>query len=854
MSIVAGTRLGPYEIIAPLGAGGMGEVYRARDTRLDRSVAVKILPAEFANDAQLRARFEREAKTISQLNHPNICTLHDVGDNFLVMELLEGETLGSRIDRGPLLLEQVIRYGIDIARGLDVAHRMGIVHRDLKPGNVMVTKSGAKVLDFGLAKSRDEVSIDYEAATIQRPLTSEGVIIGTFQYMSPEQLEGQHVDHRADIFALGAVLYEMATGRRAFDGKTKTSLIAAIVASQPKPVHELQPLTPAAFEHVISKCLAKDPEDRWQTAHDIATELEWIMEGLGREDAPSRIRAMPWMLATAGLAVALAVAIGAYVLARRSNVEPRMSVAIAMPPRIADYYNHAALSPDGNSVALVAYKNNARSLWVRKLDETEPHALAGTEGAVQPFWSPDGKSIGFFADGKLKRIPATGGPTLVISDRASWANGATWNADGVIVFNGGAVDPLMRVDANGGKAQPLTKLGPRDEAHRWPQFLPDGDHIVFLVDASKTEDHHIQVVSLRDGSVRELMQGVTNAIYSDGNLLYTRAGSLMAQPFDPKKLAFTGDARLIAENVETTWQNHRREFTAARGRLIYRGASPDSQLTWVDRTGRSIGKVGEARHFGVFQIAPDQKHIAVEQLDPDGRGDDLWLIDPDHGQTTRFTFDPASDLEPIWSGDGKRVAFLSMRGGGDVYVAETANPTNLTRVTKVGSTSMGPTSWSSDGEALFVDIQPPNHSEPDIDVFSFATQQLKPFIATSFAEYSGTISPDGSMFAWVSEESGHPEVYVARYPTLAERRQVSSGGAVGPRWRADGHELFFVSLGQQLMAVDPTKDNATPQTLFSISGQSFDVSRDGQRFLVAQPVDDVMKIPLTLVTNWAEHP
>ncbi|HEX3583900.1 MAG TPA: protein kinase, partial [Thermoanaerobaculia bacterium] len=396
MTIVSGTRLGPYEIIAPLGAGGMGEVYRARDTRLDRSVAVKILPAEFANDAQLRARFEREAKTISQLNHPNICTLHDVGDNFLVMELLEGETLATRLDRGPLPLEQVIRYGIDIARALDVAHRQGVVHRDLKPGNVMITKSGAKVLDFGLAKS-SEVSVDYEAATVQRPLTSEGMIIGTFQYMSPEQLEGQHVDQRADIFAFGAVLYEMATGRRAFDGKTKTSLIAAIVAAQPKPVHELQPLTPAAFEHVIAKCLEKDPEDRWQTAHDIASELEWIMEGLGREETPSRLRVTPWIFSTIALAVALIGASAAYITARRPHAEPRMSVSFSLPPKVADYYGQAELSPDGESVVLVAFKNNAHSLWVRRLDENEPHALAGTDGALQPFWSPDGKSIAFFA-------------------------------------------------------------------------------------------------------------------------------------------------------------------------------------------------------------------------------------------------------------------------------------------------------------------------------------------------------------------------------------------------------------------------------------------------------------------------
>ncbi len=850
MTIVSGTRLGPYEIIAPLGAGGMGEVYRARDTRLDRSVAVKILPAEFANDAQLRARFEREAKTISQLNHPNICTLHDVGDNFLVMELLEGETLASRIDRGPLPLEQVIRYGIDIARALDVAHRQGIVHRDLKPGNVMITKSGAKVLDFGLAKS-SEVSVDYEAATIQRPLTSEGMIIGTFQYMSPEQLEGQHIDHRSDIFALGAVLYEMATGRRAFDGKTKTSLIAAIVAAQPTPVHELQPLTPAAFEHVISKCLEKDPEDRWQSAHDIASELEWIMEGLGRTEAAPRARVRPWIFAIAVHASAVALAIAAYALLRHRGVEPRMSVAIAMPPRLADYYGHSALSPDGNSVALAGFKDNAHTLWVRTLDEAEPHALAGTDGAVQPFWSADGKSIGFFADGKLKRIPATGGPTQVICD-APFPNGGTWNAAGVIVFNGGAVDPLMRVDANGGKPRAITKLGPKDEAHRWPQFLPDGDHVVFLVDAGRTEDHHIQVVSLRDGSVHELMQAVTNAVYADpGYLLYTRGGSLLAQPFDAKKLKFTGDARLVAEHIELDWQNHRREFTAAGGRLLYRSVSPDSRLAWVDRAGRSISNVGEARHYGAFQVSPDEKKVMVEQLDADGRGDDLWQIDAERGLTTRFTFDPASDLQPVWSRDGKRVAFLSMRGNGDLFAADVANPSNVTRLTKVASQDVNPTSWSSDGDSLFTDRQLPNHADPDIYVYSFRTQELKPFIATPFNEYSGTISPDGSMFAWVSEESGHPEVYVARYPSLADRRQVSSGGGFGPRWRADGHELFFVSLGSQVMSADLTKENATPQALFAISGQSFDVSRDGQRFLIEQAVDDPAKIPLTLVTNWS---
>jgi Tol biopolymer transport system component len=679
------------------------------------------------------------------------------------------------------------------------------------------------------------------------------MIIGTFQYMSPEQLEGQHVDQRTDIFAFGAVLYEMATGRRAFDGKTKTSLIAAIVAAQPKPVHELQPLTPAAFEHVISKCLAKDPEDRWQTAHDIATELEWIMEGLGREDAPSRVRVTPWIFATTALAVALVLTSVAYIAARRSNVEPRMTVALSMPPRLLDYYDLAALAPDGNTVALVGYKNNARSLWVRRLDEADPHAIPGTENAVEPFWSPDGKSIGFFADGKMKRVAAAGGPAQVITDKVPWPNGATWNADNVIVFNGDVIGPLMRVDANGGPARPVTKLGPKDEAHRWPQFLPDGEHIVFMEDASQTEDHHIQVASLRDGSRREVMQGVTNAVYAAGYLLFTRAESLMAQPFDVKTLTLSGDARLIAENIETNWDNHHREFTAAGGRLIYRSASPNSQLTWVDRAGKSIAKFGDARHFGNFQIAPDQKHVAVEQLDADGRGDDLWLVDPERNITTRFTFDPASDIAPVWSSDGKRVAFLSMANGGDVYTADTSNPTSITRVTKVASTDMLPSSWSSDGDSLFMDRQIGNRPDTDIYVFSFRTQQLKPLIATPFSEGGGTISPDGALFAWVSDESGHPEVYVARYPSLSDRRQVSNSGGLAPKWRRDSRELFYASAGGQVMAADVTKENATPQPLFSLSAiRAFDVAADGQRFLVSQQVDDVTKIPLTLVTNWSE--
>jgi Tol biopolymer transport system component len=686
---------------------------------------------------------------------------------------------------------------------------------------------------------------------VQRPLTSEGMIIGTFQYMSPEQLEGQHIDHRSDIFALGAVLYEMATGRRAFDGKTKTSLIAAIVAAQPKPVHELQPLTPAAFEHVIAKCLEKDPEDRWQTAHDIASELEWIMEGLGREAAQPRTATRAWKFAALALALALLGALTAVVLFRRSRSDARLSVALALPARLVDFYNQAALSPDGSSVVMVGYKNHAQSLWLRKLDTDEPQPLAATDGATQPFWSPDGKWITFFADGKLKRIPSAGGPPQTICANDD-PDGGTWSGN-TIVFAMGSTGPLYRVDANGGQPVPVTKVLPNEEAHRWPSFLPDGDHVLFLVDASVTEGHHIRVVSLKDGSIREVMQGVTNAIYAEpGYLLFTRGGSLIAQPFDAKKLTLSGDPRVLAEHVPLTVDTHRREFTAsADGRLIYRSANDMSQMTWVDRNGKALETFGEAHRFRLLQLSNDQKRVVVEQTDADGRGDDLWLFDVGRNAMTRFTFDPASDVGPVWSPDGTRVAFASMRGAGDVYVADASNPTRVTRLTNVGSTDVFPTSWSPDGTTLFMDRTTGKTNNTTIHAYSFQTHQLTPFIATSASNSTGMISPDGSRFAYVSNESGHPEVYVALYPSLTNRRQVSNGGGGSPHWRRDGRELFYISSAAEVVSFDVTKDDALPQPLFRYFGNDFVVSGDGQRILTEQPIDDVTRVPLTLVTNWA---
>src|SRR5712691_1184624 len=661
MTMTSGTRLGPYEIVAPIGAGGMGEVYKARDTRLDRNVAVKILPAEFSQNAQFKLRFQREAKTISQLSHPNICTLYDVGENYIVMELLDGESLVDRLAKGPLPLGEVLKYGVQIAEALGKAHREGVIHRDLKPGNIMITKSGAKLLDFGLAKTTI-VSGTAEGATAQKPLTQEGALLGTFQYMAPEQLAGEEPDARTDIFALGALLYEMATGKRAFEGKTKTSLIGAIVSGEPKPISELQPLTPPALEHVIKKCLAKDPEDRWQSAADIAEELRWISEAGSQAGVAGvvvgrrKLRERMWIAIAAAALIATAVL---SVVLRRTQVlaSRSISAAIVLPSGINFDWDDIAsltLSPDGKFVTFAARPAEGKSsLWIRRLDSSEAKPLNGTERTTQepltPFWSPDSKLLAFFAGGKLKRIDIEGGPAVTLADAGN-GRGGSWNSDGVIIFSPNYRDAIYRVSANGGPVSAITKV---DEAHgetthRWPTFLPDGKHFLYLAGSHKGPERKVSAIyvgSLDSSERRLLLHADMSFIVVPGYLLFGRENYVMAQPFNGRTQKLSGEPIRIAENVANDPGYFRAAFAAANdGTMAYLtgDGAVERRLLWYDRNGKEIGSFGTSGAYAAIRFSPD----AAIRFSPDGKRlavamgtpyTDVWIYDIARGVRTRFT-------------------------------------------------------------------------------------------------------------------------------------------------------------------------------------------------------------------------
>ena len=894
MPLTSGAKLGPYEILAPLGAGGMGEVYRARDTRLDRSVAIKVLPSHLSSDPQRRERFEREAKAISALNHPHICTLHDIGregeTDFLVMELVEGQTLAARLEKGPLSSDLVLRLGIEISDALDKAHRLGIIHRDLKPGNIMLTpRSGSKLLDFGLATP---VVTPESAATAMltasKPLTKEGTILGTFHYMAPEQLEGREADARSDIFAFGAVLYEAATGKKAFEGKTTASVIAAVLASEPAPMSTLQPLTPPALERLVKTCLAKDPDERFQSAHDLNLQLRWIAEAGSQAGVPAPVvvrrklhQQLAWGLAAACLIIAAVFAVAYF---RAASVVSRPVRSYILPPEKTEFQfapstGGPVLSPDGTRVVFPAHDASGKMLlWVRPLDSLSAQPLQGTEGASYPFWSPDSRFLGFFVPGKLKKIDVSGGPPQTVCDAPS-GRGGTWNTDDVIVFTPEVSGPLSRVPAAGGAPAPLTQFDKtlQQTSHRWPVFLPDGRHFVYWAGDpfSATATNGVFLGSLEGKEQHFLFQTESDALYAPpGYLLYMREQSLMAQPFDAGSLKLTGDAFPIAELVANP-QNFRLGFfsVSQNGVLIYlTGSGAQARFAWLDANGKQLTVVGDMDFYGQLRLSPDGSHLAEIVNDPLGRNSDIWLIDLGRGVRTRFTFDPAVHYFPVWSPDGTRIAFASSRRGPlNLYVKGSSGAgTEEPLIESDGSKF--PTDWSRDGRFIaFNFIDPKGKTNFDIWVLPmFGDRKPFPFLQTQFSEGGAVFSPDGHWIAYQSDESGNTEIYIAPFegqPAAATggpqggKWQVSQGGGRVPTWRRDGKGLYYLgSEGKLMEAVVTPKGSAVEmgiphevlQARFTVLGQfarTYDVSPDGKRFLVLSS-EETGATPLTLVTNW----
>jgi serine/threonine protein kinase len=881
MSLENGRVLGPYEILEPAGAGGMGEVYKARDTRLDRTVAIKVLPASVALNADLKARFEREAKAISSLNHPNICTLYDIGKvdgvEFLVMEFLEGESLSDRLKKGPLQVNDVYEIAIEVCDALDKAHRQGLIHRDLKPGNIMLTAEGAKLLDFGLAKLRmtDSQGREISQITQTTPLTGTGTILGTLQYMAPEQLEGAEADARSDIFSFGVVLYEMLTGLKAFEGKSQASLIAGIMGQEPTPVGDIKPMTPPGLSRVVKKCIEKQPDNRWQSARDLADELRWISRSGSQAGIPLSVsarRKFKFDLARAVglLAILAALGLGYLYYAERSKEIPvtRTNILLEEGSRLANFAGGSlAISPDGTKLAYVARdsSDNSFKVWVRLLNSLTAYPLKGTDGASFPFWSPDGEQIGFFSSNKLKKTLASGGPVLTLCD-VTLGRPACWNKQDIILFTPDYKGPLYKVAAAGGEPSQVTALDSvqDDFTHRYPRFLPDDDHFLFFIRHESNdggERDELAVSSLSDTSITRLFFAKSNVAYANGYLLFVRESILMAQPFDVSSRTLEESAVPIAEQVSFNKPFSRGVFAVSdNGDLVYRRGEVKTGSTFIlySNEFKDVDTVGELQEFGTFALSHDNAYLAAEIEDPQTSGSDIWIYELQRGIKRRFTFNDKASSFPFWSPDDSALVFSSNYNDTNGLYIKDAYGTKPPQLLVASENPVYTWGWSRDGKYILYGETVPG-TQSDLKIYTFGEDSaVTDYLATPFREGTARISPDGRWLAYTSNESGQFELYVSTFPTYTVKWQVSTKGGAFPKWSEDGTLLYFAGADDNIQVAEVDGSGRTFRVnetriltnMKMASWPLFEVFNDNKRFVVSQPEEGTDYDEIVFVYNW----
>ncbi len=861
----AGTRLGPYEIEASIGVGGMGEVYKARDTRLSRTVAIKVLNDKFSSDSRVQARFVREARLIASLNHPHICVLYDVGQegsvDYLVMEYLEGQTIERRLERGALPVHEALGHAIEIADALDRAHRQGMIHRDLKPGNVMLSSSGLKLLDFGLGKliRPGDIMGPTGNSTIEAPHeTEEGTILGTLEYMSPEQLEGKDAYATTDIWAFGCILFEMLTGKKAFTSNTKASLIAAIMERSPAALTSLKPALPPQLDRVVRKCLAKNPEDRWHNAHDLMDELKWIRQG-----PPPRAallfegRSIRKYVAAAGIAVAIAAMAGlSAVFLRPAAVAPKVKFSVPPPKAIFSTppaVPEMAVSPDGTMLVFAA-DDGGRRLWLRKLDTLESVEVEDTDDAHNPFWSPDNRYIGFWARRKLRKVAVTGGPSQAIADTYTIVQ-AAWSPADFIVFHikGPEKSGMYRVPSNGGTPSYFA-----DTSCDGPQILPDGDSLLCVVNSEKPDEMGVWIGSLTSSRKKRLLDTAARAVYAEpGYLLTARDGKLITQRFNLRTWKLESDVYVIADGLAQNGPSASISVSTT-GVLAYGVGSPAStQLVWFNREGKELGTLGGPDHFRQFRISTDGTRLVLDKIDPATGNHDIWLLDLGNQVVSRVTNDPAMDVDPVWSHDGRQIAFGSNRNKPWEIFTKTIGA-GEERVVPEAGIHAKPKSWAGNGRYLIYHDDS-DHASYALPLFGDRKPIVLPPGPSDSDEF--VISPDSRWVAFNSAESGRTEVYIARFRSMTDKRQVSRDGGGMARWSRDGAELFYLTPDGKLMSVSlgtgSMPQPAAPRLLFdtglhpNLGLDLYDATPDGQRFLVIRPIERISP-PITVVLNWTD--